>query len=62
MTDVYLRCPDCGQDTLLDSGPLGLNCFSDSCVAESKALARKLMNNWRRQEAARLLALADADE
>lgn len=58
MSDEYLHCPDCGQQTLLDSGPLGLNCFSEPCLAESTATARRMMADWQRREAARLLALA----
>ena len=62
MNDVYLKCDDCGEQTLLDSGPLGLNCFSEPCLEKSKILSRRLVAAWTRREAARLTALADEYE
>lgn len=60
--DLTTVCPDCGEKELLDSGPLGLNCFSARCTAESKRISAGWLADYNRREAARLLALAEAQE
>ncbi len=48
-------CLCCGERKLLDSGPLGVNCFSEKCREESRATARRLVLEFDRREAIRTL-------
>lgn len=45
--DEYMPepCLDCGERKLLDSGPLGVNCFSEKCKAASVAWAKSMVEN-----------------
>lgn len=56
MPDEYMAepCDECGERRQLDSGPLGVNCFSEKCVAKATSLARRMIRATVRAEIARL--------